>query len=623
MSVDTFCWNVRGFNQKIKRQNFKKWLRQSQPLFGSLIETRVQVAKSHRIIKSTFPGWKFATNYESAELGRIWVVWDPSISISIHSKTSQMINCLIKLPRTTTEVSVSYIYGVNSKTGRQQLWEDIRELARDPVISNKPWALLGDFNQILNPSEKSNGGTRISRGIQDFRNCVSSTGIFDLSIRGNLFTWWNNQEENPIAKKLDRILINDKWQLQFPLSYGHFGQPDISDHSPSCIVLGTKEASKKPFMVSHFLLDHPDFLSRVRNYWQNSSVYGTAMFSLAKNLKMLKPVIKEINKQHYSDLENRVKDAHSVLLQCQNNLLSNPSIFMATREKQAHKTWLALALAEEKFLLQRSRVRWSESGDSNTAYFHRIVASRRAVNQLHYLLDDAGQRLDSLEDVKAHCVDYYTKLFGGSSQTMSDSNRERITHFTKYRCNDATKLKLMAAVTPEDVKQEVFALPLNKTPGPDGFTGEFFRKTWDIIGADLTKAVLEFFQSGQMLRQWNCTAISLIPKTIGAKKLVDFRPISLCNVVYKIVSKILARRLQEITPEMISSNQSAFVKGRLLVENVLLATELVQGFGQTNISKRGLLKVDLRKAFDSVSWEFLIQILKVADFPPIFTNWIS
>lgn len=118
-------------------------------------------------------------------------------------------------------------------------------------------------------------------------------------------------------------------------------------------------------------------------------------------------------------------------------------------------------------------------------------------------------------------------------------------------------------------------------------------------------------------------ALSLIPKTVGADALGNFRPISLCNVTYKIISKILARRLQTVTPLMVSNNQSAFVQGRLLVENVLLATEMVQGFNRANISSRGLLKVDLKKVFDSVKWDFILQILRTADFPPVFINWIS
>ena len=184
--------------------------------------------------------------------------------------------------------------------------------------------------------------------------------------------------------------------------------------------------------------------------------------------------------------------------------------------------------------------------------------------------------------------------------TLSSASLDQICGLTPFRCFDSMKNLLQAQVTAEDVKREIFSLPRNKTPGPDGYTGEFYRKTWDVIGPDLTRAVLEFFSSGKLLKQWNCTVISLIPKRVGADKLVDFRPISLCNVVYKVISKILARRLQDITPTMVSSTQSAFIKDRLLVENVLLATEMVQGFNRSNISKRGLLKVDLRKAFDSV-----------------------
>ncbi|VVB12377.1 unnamed protein product [Arabis nemorensis] len=418
------------------------------------------------------------------------------------------------------EVSVSYIYGVNSKSGRQQLWEEMRVLAADHVVATKPWALLGDFNQILNPQEKSNGGTRISRGgIQDFRDCVSFVGLFDLSIRGNMFTWWNNQEETPIAKKLDRILINDKWLLQFPFSYGHFGEPDFSDHSPACIAIGDRVALKKQFMISHFLLEHSDFIPRVKKFWEETIIQGTVMFSLSKKLKLLKPVIKDINRRHFSGPGNRVKEAHSSLLECQQNLLSNPSIAMAAREKHAHKTWLELALAEEKFLHQRSRVQSVECGDCNTAYFHRKVASRRAGNQIHYLLDNTDQRLDDLEEVKAHCVDYFSDLFGVASTTLTDSDKAKISLFIKYRCSDSIKKELMSVVTQEDVKNEVFALSTNKTPGPDGYTGEFLRKTWDIIGEDFTRAVLEFFEPGQTLKQWNCTVISLIPKRIGADKL--------------------------------------------------------------------------------------------------------
>lgn len=112
----------------------------------------MRLHKSQKYIKSVFPGWNFAGNYEFAALGRIWVVWDHTVKLSIHSKLKQIITCIVHLPNSFVEVVVSFVYATNSKYGRRDLWKEIMVLASDPVISSKPWAVLGDFNKILNPS---------------------------------------------------------------------------------------------------------------------------------------------------------------------------------------------------------------------------------------------------------------------------------------------------------------------------------------------------------------------------------------------------------------------------------------------------------------------------------------
>ncbi|KAL1198665.1 putative ribonuclease H protein [Cardamine amara subsp. amara] len=621
--ADIFCWNIRGFNDRVKRRSFKKWFRHNKPIFGSLIETRVKSHKSLKYVQSTFPGWNFADNYEFAELGRIWVVWDPKVKLAIFSKSSQMVTCVISLPHSLTEMVVSFVYAVNCKNGRQELWEELTRLALDPTISHKPWAVMGDFNQILHPMEKSNGGTRITQGMAQFRDCVYQAGLFDIASRGKVYTWWNNQELNPIAKKLDRILINDHWQLARPYAYGFFGDLDASDHCPATIVLGEGNKSKRPFMISHFLLQHEEFLPRVAHHWQHLNMAGSSMFVLSRKLKSLKGILRDLNREHFSGLETRVQEAHATLLECQNALLINPSTQLAEQEKVAHRAWLKLAGAEENFLMQRSRVQWIQSGDCNSSFFHRAIAARRGTNQIHYLLDSSDARLDFLEDIQSHTVNYFSDLFGGESTILSQEDIHLINALTPFNCSVSSCQLLQKLPTPEEIRKEVFALPLNKSPGPDGYSGEFFRKAWGIVGEDFIAAVLECFTTGKMLKQWNCTAITLVPKKTGVERLCDYRPISCCNAVYKVVSKLLARRLESLLPEMISNTQSAFVKGRLLVENVLLASELVQGFTRKHTTPRGLLQVDLRKAFDSVSWGFIIQVLKSANFPPIYINWVK
>lgn len=134
--------------------------------------------------------------------------------------------------------------------------------------------------------------------------------------------------------------------------------------------------------------------------------------------------------------------------------------------------------------------------------------------------------------------------------------------------------------------------------------------------------VSDFFKSGKLLKQWNATILTLIRKKTNTTKITEFRPIFCCNTVYKTISRILADIFKQVLPLIISNTQSAFIPGRLMVENVLLATELVQGYNWKNISKRCMLKVDLKKAFDFVNWEFMLNTLQALNFPPNFINLI-
>ncbi|XP_010474049.1 PREDICTED: uncharacterized protein LOC104753502 [Camelina sativa] len=117
--------------------------------------------------------------------------------------------------------------------------------------------------------------------------------------------------------------------------------------------------------------------------------------------------------------------------------------------------------------------------------------------------------------------------------------------------------------------------PDDKPPGPDGYMSEFYKSTWEILGAEFVIAVRSFFAKGFLPKGVNSTILALIPKKVSAQVMQDYRPISCCNVLYIVISKIIANRLKRVLPKFVSSNQSAFVKDRLLIENVLLATEIV------------------------------------------------
>ena len=150
-------------------------------------------------------------------------------------------------------------------------------------------------------------------------------------------------------------------------------------------------------------------------------------------------------------------------------------------------------------------------------------------------------------------------------------------------------------------------LPLDKAPGPDGLPARFFQRNWDSLKENIIKAVREFFRTSIMPEGVNETVIILIPKVDEHVRMTDFRPISLCNVVYKIVAKCLLNRLRALLDDIISPYQSAFIPGRLITDNALLAFECLHFLQHEKNPENSYCayKLDLAKAYDHVDWQFL------------------
>ena len=173
-------------------------------------------------------------------------------------------------------------------------------------------------------------------------------------------------------------------------------------------------------------------------------------------------------------------------------------------------------------------------------------------------------------------MDYYRNLLG----TKVDCLRlDRSILSEGPLVNEEHGLTLTRPVTDKEIKDTLFDIRDDKAPGPDGFSSAFFKKAWNIIGFDVCEAVKEFFRSGRLLKQINHAAVVLVPKNANASRVEDFRPISCCNVVYKLISKIIAQRLSPILEDLVDSAQSAFIPNRIMVENIYLVQELLRKYG--------------------------------------------
>jgi hypothetical protein len=176
------------------------------------------------------------------------------------------------------------------------------------------------------------------------------------------------------------------------------------------------------------------------------------------------------------------------------------------------------------------------------------------------------------------------------------------------RITDPMNESLVRPFSMEEVWDALFQMYPLKALGPGGFKTRFFQKNWDIVGLEVCKATLHSLNNVVVDNELNFTLIALIPKIKNSSYVTEFRPISLCNVLYKIISKVLAYRLKLILQQIISPYQSAFIPGRLITDNILATYETLHTMHSRLVGKKGymMVKIDMSKANNKVKWGFFL-----------------
>ena len=251
-------------------------------------------------------------------------------------------------------------------------------------------------------------------------------------------------------------------------------------------------------------------------------------------------------------------------------------------------------------------------GDKNSKCFHSRAIQCYQRNKIDGVRDCGGHWQSNPKEIANEFLRYFSELFSSSNNCQPESALDTIQSLV---IDDMNRL-LNAEFTEEEVKVALNQMAPLKSPGPDGMPPLFFQHYWDLVGKNITTYVLSFLNSASLPENLNHTFITLIPKVKNLKLVSEFRPISLCNVLYKIFSKVLANRLKKILPHIITEHQSAFTKNRLISDNILVAFELLHCL-QNHKSTKGdfmALKLDMSKANDHVEWAFLEKIMRKLGF---------
>jgi hypothetical protein len=220
--------------------------------------------------------------------------------------------------------------------------------------------------------------------------------------------------------------------------------------------------------------------------------------------------------------------------------------------------------------------------------------------------------LRNKNDIGLYFTEYFQALFTSSNPTFDEE-------FSSLFFSPVIALNEndLICVNPDEreIKLVISQLGLTKAPGPNCFTGLFYKTYWPIIRLSVINFVQAFFIHGFLLKEFNHTHIALIPKVDNPSRVTQFRPIRLAYFTYKIISKILANRLKPLLQKIISPNKSAFLPGRSIQDNSILAHEIFHSMKK----KKGngalmALKLNMEKAFDRMEWGFISKIFSCLGF---------
>lgn len=268
---------------------------------------------------------------------------------------------------------------------------------------------------------------------------------------------------------------------------------------------------------------------------------------------------------------------------------------------------------------QKSRIEWLSSGDRNTSFFHLSTIARRWHNSIAAIKDDTGRWFHDKTQVKNHFVEFFTNLF--TEEGGEDLLAVLQDIFPELHHSDWTSL--CKPFVPSGIDVVVQSMSSLNAPGPDGLQAIFYQKNWELIAKNVYSMVLEVLQGKGMPAGLNDTFIALIPKVEHPEKAAQFRPIGLCNVGYKIITKVIVNRLKPILPTLISNTQSSFVPGRQITDNIVIMQEVLHTMRRKKGAKGYMaIKIDFEKAYDRLRWSFIRDTLLQMNLPLLLINTI-
>ncbi|RYQ86962.1 hypothetical protein Ahy_B10g106568 [Arachis hypogaea] len=499
--------------------------------------------------------------------------------------------------------AICLVYGPHVRGEKNSMWEELSYIAG---LCQVPFCYLGDFNEILHMEERK-GTTSLSASAEDFRTWINDMELIDLALNDRKYTWFRGQS----CSHIDRSLVSLGWLDAYLETRLRGGPRGLSDHCPLIMEDSRKFDGPRPFQSLDSWFTHEGFLRMVKEEWR-----GLGNIQFLEKMKALLVILRIWHKQYFGNMNERIKSFETEIQKVDDMVSSGHyDSTMETKRRTLVKCCEKWYVRQEMYWKQMSRSRHANEMDRNTTYFHNIASARRRNNRIESLVIN-GRIVRNQARIKVAVRDFYKRLYHQESSPRV-SFRDGLVN--RLEREEAEALEVLPSV--EEVKEAVWDCKSSKALGSDGYNLNFVKRCWNEIGTKFTTAVMAFFVTARLPADSNITWVALAPKFVGAKKVKDLRPISMIGCVYKVISKLLTRRMRSVMPGLVGESQSAFVKGRKIHDGALIACETVQWLKQKK-NESAIIKLDIQKAYDRVKWCFVDTVLENMGFGRTSRSWV-
>ncbi|KAA3472943.1 reverse transcriptase [Gossypium australe] len=482
--------------------------------------------------------------------GGLTLAWNGNNLIQVYSYLNNHIDVEINEEDNTNKWRFTRFYGNPSQSNKHESWNLLRRLKNTCLLS---WCVCEDFKEIMYAHEKIGRATKDKRQMEKFCKALEECDLADMGFSGQKCTWERgNFTDTNIRERLDRGVTNLEWLNLFTYYLVQHLSQSFSDHCPIFIqtVPNVKRSGSNHFKFEPWWINEPSCEEIIKKLWSEKS--GKVL----DKLEHIRVGLQRWGKNIKRDRERKSKNLRERLVEL-DGMDRDDDTLADIIDVKLELNWEMEK--EEMYWEQRARANWLRQRDKNTAFF--FIAK---INKIQGLEDIDCILKTEEKDMEEIIRDYFMKLFqssgvGDTNHLLSGANRS---------INENMNQLLIANYKEEEITKALNNIGSTKASRPDGFPAIFFHKFWHIVGREVSGFSLEVLN----------------------------------KVFYKIISKTIANIFQKVLDYCIDLDQNAFVPGRLITDNVLLAYEILHSMRNKKVGKKGLmaLKIDMSKAYDQV-----------------------